>query len=232
MKTGFINAYCHKPAKKYYSYHGVIRDCLIEPDPDPFEEEPILPPYGPTVHMDFYTVVRLGWYQRGPNYIDISNAPVARGYQYGVGQRYHAYSGNYYIYRQTLGFDTAGLPGNAHIVSGYVHMVTAADSSITDFDIVIRSGGSICPHIPGEPGDYNKACYSGDGGSVNTASEEWGIIPLNSDGFAMVNRFGITRLALMSNRDMSMCEPSGQERVDFNPLYDLTILRIYYKLPL
>lgn len=42
MKAGFINAHCRKPAKKYYSYHGEVRDCLIEPDPGPFDEYPLM----------------------------------------------------------------------------------------------------------------------------------------------------------------------------------------------
>lgn len=43
MKTGFIYGYPNKPTKKGYSYHGVDRDCLIQPDPGPFEEYPALP---------------------------------------------------------------------------------------------------------------------------------------------------------------------------------------------
>jgi len=36
VKTGFINAFANKPSKKQYSYHGLNRDCLIQPKPDPF----------------------------------------------------------------------------------------------------------------------------------------------------------------------------------------------------
>lgn len=38
MKTGFIHGYANKPLKKYYSYHGILRDCLIQPEADPFED--------------------------------------------------------------------------------------------------------------------------------------------------------------------------------------------------
>jgi len=45
MKAGFINAFVRKPAKKYYSYHGIKKSCLTDPDPDPFEEFPLdVPP--------------------------------------------------------------------------------------------------------------------------------------------------------------------------------------------
>ena len=43
MKTGFIHGYTNKPTKKRYSYHGVDRDCLIQPDPGPFDEYPNKP---------------------------------------------------------------------------------------------------------------------------------------------------------------------------------------------
>ena len=46
MKTGFIYGYPNKPGKKRYSYHGLERDCLIQPSPDPFEEFPVVSPLG------------------------------------------------------------------------------------------------------------------------------------------------------------------------------------------
>lgn len=49
MKIGFINAYADKPLKKYYSYHGEVRDCLTQPNPSPFEELPYKPPGPPWV---------------------------------------------------------------------------------------------------------------------------------------------------------------------------------------
>jgi len=38
MKTGLIYGYPNKPGKKQYSYHGMTRDCLIQPDPPPLDE--------------------------------------------------------------------------------------------------------------------------------------------------------------------------------------------------
>ena len=38
MKTGFCNAFCDKPGRKHYDYHGEKRDCLIQPGPGPFDE--------------------------------------------------------------------------------------------------------------------------------------------------------------------------------------------------
>ena len=38
LNLGLVNGICGKPLKKYYSYHGIIRDCLIECDTPPVEE--------------------------------------------------------------------------------------------------------------------------------------------------------------------------------------------------
>lgn len=55
MKTGFIQAYANIPVSKCYMYHGMIRDCNIEPDPDPFEEYPItVPGWGTLTRHWFY----------------------------------------------------------------------------------------------------------------------------------------------------------------------------------
>lgn len=42
MKAGFIHGYPNKPTKKRYGYHGFDRDCLIQPEPLPFDEFPAL----------------------------------------------------------------------------------------------------------------------------------------------------------------------------------------------
>ena len=37
MKTGFMQGYRNKPVKKYYTYHGQIMDCLIQPGTGPYK---------------------------------------------------------------------------------------------------------------------------------------------------------------------------------------------------
>jgi len=48
MKTCFVNAFANIPVKKYYKYHGMIRDCRIAPNPPGYvcydTEEPIVGP--------------------------------------------------------------------------------------------------------------------------------------------------------------------------------------------
>ena len=62
MKTGFIHGYPNKPVKVRYGYHGLDRDCLVQPDPPPFEDFPTGPPLGEWVlhwegvcHTGYYT---------------------------------------------------------------------------------------------------------------------------------------------------------------------------------
>lgn len=40
MKTGFNNAFVNIPGTKYYSYHGRVMPCNIQPDPAPFDDFP------------------------------------------------------------------------------------------------------------------------------------------------------------------------------------------------
>ncbi|MCK4528955.1 hypothetical protein KAW18_16440 [candidate division WOR-3 bacterium] len=61
MKTGFIYGYPNKPGKKRYSYHGVDRDCLIQPDPEPFEDFPIGPPLGNWI-LAWEGSMKTGWF--------------------------------------------------------------------------------------------------------------------------------------------------------------------------
>ncbi|GAI04439.1 unnamed protein product, partial [marine sediment metagenome] len=44
MCTGFTNFDAKRMMKKYYSYHGVIMACNIQPNPEPFTCEPEKPP--------------------------------------------------------------------------------------------------------------------------------------------------------------------------------------------
>lgn len=38
MKTGIIHGNANTPVKKHYYYHGGLRDCNIQPKPEPFDE--------------------------------------------------------------------------------------------------------------------------------------------------------------------------------------------------
>jgi len=233
MKTGFIHGYPNKPGKKRYSYHGLVRDCLIQPNPDPFEDWPVNPPYGPEQHIDCFSVNRMGWYAQNSIYVNARNSIYGKRYGHRVGQMYAAYGNTYTVQRWGVCFDTTTIPGNASITRSILNCVIGQPPPVVSFDLVIRSGAPLYPHLVPELADFNYTNYSGNFGSRNTSENPIGYIPLNGAGIGLINRFGITKFALLSSRDIDLIAPiAGGEIVEINPLYDLTYLRVYYKLPI
>ena len=55
MCTGFTNFEAKRMMKKYYSYHGEIMPCKIQPDPEPFVCEPEAPT-GPFWVLEYHVV--------------------------------------------------------------------------------------------------------------------------------------------------------------------------------
>jgi len=126
----------------------------------------------------------------------------------------------YDIQRIALIFDTSAIPVGATIISAiiYLYCWNSAEGTawfvagyggkllcIADFDIVVQNGQPTYPHIPVVEADYNYTYYSGDGGSVNTADINEGsfnTITLNSTGRNWINKGGITKLLLRSQRDI------------------------------
>ena len=43
MQNGFAKGFIDIPGKKYYKYHGLNKDCNIQPEPENFLEEPLNP---------------------------------------------------------------------------------------------------------------------------------------------------------------------------------------------
>lgn len=233
MKTGFIHGYPNKPVKKRYSYHGLNRDCLIQPEPDPFEEEPILPPYGPEQEMKCYTTLRIGWYQRATTYLGARNA--ASGYRnaHRVGQTYSAYTGKYTIYRWGAVYVTDNIPVVAYITSVVMYLIIGDPAPLESFYLVIQSGDPIYPHEPSPLTDYAKTNYSGEYGKKHTDPSDRGRIPFNQSGIDMINRFGKTKYAVLSSRDIDAVPPRVTGGlIEINPIWDYTYLLVKYKMPL
>lgn len=233
MKTGFVQAYANIPVKKYYRYHGIIRDCLIEPDPDPFEDWPISPPYGPILYAQIIEYYTSGWYRQEQWYYEKAwNAPVANTWGSWIGQQYDSWWPGYTIYRMCMVFDLSLLPANARILSGYIHLSLRAIYAATHFDIVIVSGGGVYPSMPGDLRDYNKNNWSGNLGSINTESLGGGNIELNSSGLLETIPGGLVRYGFRSSRDISGIAPTGQETVGITTGRNLNLLFLSYQLPL
>ena len=133
-----------------------------------------------------------------------------------VGQ--HFAVGTYYTNRGFLFFDTSGLPDSTVVTSAAVNLYGSSDQSATDFNIQVQDGTPTYPHDPMVVGDYDKTHYSGDGGSLNTASWSVGAynnIALNATGRGWIDMTGTTKLALRSSRDINADDQVGPEYVEF-----------------
>lgn len=232
MKTGFINAYADKPIKKRYSYHGFERDCLTQPDPGPFEDFPILPPYGPTIFLEFLGTPTIGWMRYGTNYNDVHNAASGSMFQPGVGQNKTIWPPYSSIFRFGMVFDTTPISDSALIVGAYLDFFTSVYTAPVPFDIVVMNGMPNYPHDYWDLGDYAIWHYSGNGGSVPVMGSNHKILTLNGEGLTWITPTAKTKFALLSSRDISFTPPSSLEYTNIQNPYGLIKLGVYYKLPL
>lgn len=123
-------------------------------------------------------------------------------------------SGNYYIYRAFLYFDTSGIPDDAIILSAVLKFHLVDDQSDDDFNIVIRRNTpGTYPSDPLVTSDFDYTFYTGDGGSLHTSQVVAGEneIILNSTGRSWINLTGTTKLALISSQDINAVDPTGNE---------------------
>ena len=128
----------------------------------------------------------------------------------------------YYIWRSYLHFDTSILPSNANITEAKICLYLHTDSTTTDFNITIQTGGSTYPHFPLEGGDYFTDYYSGDGGTFDTSTLQTGYneINLNSNGISWINKTAKTGFCFKSDRDINSQAPTGTEVVAFYDIDD------------
>jgi hypothetical protein len=137
-----------------------------------------------------------------------SGDAVGNGIQ--VGQQFLA---SYYnVWRSFIIWDTSSIPDGATITSAVLTLSGIYDTSTSaDFDIVVTNGQPTYPRNPIVGSDFDYTKYSGDGGSVNTASIT--PITLNATGISWINKTGSTKLALRSSGDIASTSPSGLEYI-------------------
>jgi hypothetical protein len=136
--------------------------------------------------------------------------PIIIGQDYGGSSRI--------IYRGFVFFDTSSIPSNATITSATLSLYGWEDDSTRDFIITIQNGQPTYPHDPLVAGDYYYVNYSGDGGTFNTSGfsvSGYNDIVLNADGLSWIQKGdgAVTKLALLSSRDISALAPTGREYV-------------------
>jgi PKD repeat protein len=119
----------------------------------------------------------------------------------------------YQIYRGFLFFNTSSLPSNAIIDNATLTLYKEDDYSTTDFVITIQNGQPTYPHDPLETGDYDKDCYSGESGGLDTADFEDGLNEIVLTNLSWINQSSMTKLCLRSSLDINSTQPTGNEYV-------------------
>jgi hypothetical protein len=145
-------------------------------------------------------------------------SPIDNAATFSIGQRCESMGPPppppiYFIYRGCVYFDTSSIPSTDLIDSVTLKLYKDSDFSTTDFDIIVQNGQPTYPHAPMVPGDYDEDHYSGNGGSLNTASFSNGYNDITITNHSWINTSGTTKLCLRSSRDINSNEPTGDEYV-------------------
>jgi len=131
----------------------------------------------------------------------------------------NGYSGpTFNIHRSFVFFDTSVIPDDAHILSAKLCLVRY-ETWASNYNATIQNGQPTYPHNPLVVGDYNKACYSGNGGTAPVSqwvdTTNYYNITLTSSGLSWINTIGITKLCLRHSGDINGQAPSGQNYTSF-----------------
>jgi uncharacterized protein YgfB (UPF0149 family) len=119
------------------------------------------------------------------------------------------------IYRAGLFFDTSSIPEGATIINATLSLVLKDDLSTTNFDIVIQDESQ--SNKPFLPEDYSYDGFSGDGGSINTATfgAVGSTINISLTDLTYIAKGGTTKLMLRSQEDIDESQPPTNEYVEF-----------------
>ena len=122
------------------------------------------------------------------------------------------YSGNYYIFRTFLKFDTSSIPSSASITDAKLKLYGYNDLSTTDFYVRLQKWTG---DTPIDTGDYNQ--FDGinyDAGNFSTSSfteDAYNIIYISN--YNLVTKGGYTKICIRSDRDISETIPTNSEYV-------------------
>jgi hypothetical protein len=136
-----------------------------------------------------------------------------------IGQKFDTGTSTYNIYRGFLYFDTSTLPFGAMITAATIYLSPNLDNSVLDFNVTVQNGQPTYPASPLVIADYNRARYSGNGGTMNTlglTADTYGSLPLNATGLTWINQSGTTKLCLRSDREIGELGPASNENVIFH----------------
>ena len=141
-----------------------------------------------------------------------------------IGQEWQNIDGTIYyvIYRGYLFFDTSIIPPDTLITSAQLRLLEHGSFCETNFNLTVQNGQPTYPHNPVVISDYYYLNYSGNGGSKNTIDFIGTGVPfyidLNSTGIGWINKGGITKFALLSDKDIASISPTSRDvAVVFSP---------------
>jgi hypothetical protein len=118
----------------------------------------------------------------------------------------------YMIYREYVFFDTSNLPDAATITVADLSLYSDGSSyNMGAGDgIQITNGMATYPHDPVVSGDYSRANYSGNGGTMTrNYTAGYHAISLNATGLSWINATGYTKFALHSLTDIAGTSPAS-----------------------
>ena len=144
---------------------------------------------------------------------------------------------NYSIGRGAILFDTSSIPATAVISSAIMQVYQSGEiSDERAWDIVIRNGQPTYPHNPVVVGDYLYSNYAGDGGSITVSTitpGAWNNITMNATGrgWIQTGAGAITKLALISSKDISSTAPTVTEHCTFASYASIRLVITYTTTP-
>lgn len=154
----------------------------------------------------------------GSNYLTARNSAMPNNYYtstLGVGRTGQIYAGGYYVERQFMPFNTSDL-GTTAINSVTLHIKLDDDWSATDFDITVCKG--LWSSDPPESSAFQIGVgwNINDGGHLTTngicTPDCWFTVTL--DSIQWINKTGITKLVLVSSRDIAATAPTSDEHIE------------------
>lgn len=130
--------------------------------------------------------------------------------------------GTYYIYRSYLMFATSSLPDNATLTSATLCLgILNNDQDVTGFNVHLLKGTMNAPFATTWFNDFTGWASSGTYSVTNlmtpVASSTWAAndsvkFTLNAAGLTAISLTDTTKYAVLSSRDITPTEPTGQER--------------------
>ncbi|RLG43238.1 MAG: hypothetical protein DRN81_06925, partial [Thermoproteota archaeon] len=123
-----------------------------------------------------------------------------------------------FVYRAGVFFDTSSILDTVEIINWTLSIYLYSDYSSDDFNVTVQNGQPTYPHDPMLTSDYDKDLYSGDYARLDTSTlgstGQYYNFTVGTDG-SIINKQGMTKLMLRSDKDIDGQEPSTTEYILF-----------------